>query len=730
MKGFAMRVGDLPIPGYLREIYARRGIDELYPPQAECIRKGLLEGRNILLSVPTASGKTLVAEIAMHHHISRGGKCLYIVPLKALASEKYEEFSGKNVRVGISTGDFDRRDEYLGRNDIIVATSEKVDSLIRNRAHWIPSVTLLVVDEVHLIDEPRRGPTLEMVIAKMRAKNANLQIIALSATIGNPGTLAGWLGAEVVSGTWRPVELRQGIYCDGRIRFGEGCREVPAVSRNEDVNLVLDTVSSGGQCLVFVSSRRNAEAFAKRAASALKCADAALGALGDQIKGAAATADEEVLASCVARGAAFHHAGLSREARALVEDGFRRGLIKCIACTPTLAAGLNLPARRVIVRDFRRYEAGLGMVPIPAREYHQMAGRAGRPGLDPYGEAILIAGDEAEAGQLREYYIESPPENVNSRCDNDSVLTAQILSLVASGFARTHADLLQFLSGTFYHYQHGKRRTMGGLAERALQFLERAGMITRLEDHLAATEYGNLVSLLYIDPRGAEAIVSGMSRAREYSDVALLQLICTTPDMFCLYVGQRDLPPLERYLLESGDDLWATLEPGEEETFFRALKTALVLEDWIEEKPLDLICERFSIGAGDLHALVESSNWLLHAAARLSALYAPRFTREVQVLETRVKHGVKRELVPLVQVRNIGRVRARSLYTHGIRSPEEILAADPRVLASILGRGVAQSVLRELSDAGQGREDGPAEAGEAAGESPAQSRLDAFHGGT
>ncbi|HOS82583.1 MAG TPA: DEAD/DEAH box helicase, partial [Methanolinea sp.] len=138
-----MKVRDLPLPGYLQDIYANLGINDLYPPQAECVNKGLFEGKNILLAVPTASGKTLVAEMAMHHHISRGGKCLYIVPLKALASEKYEDFARKQVRVGISTGDFDRRDENLGRNDIIVATSEKVDSLIRNRAHWIPSITLL-----------------------------------------------------------------------------------------------------------------------------------------------------------------------------------------------------------------------------------------------------------------------------------------------------------------------------------------------------------------------------------------------------------------------------------------------------------------------------------------------------------------------------------------------------------------------------------------------------------
>src|SRR5512136_3090874 len=181
-----MEINSLPIPPYLSDAYRGQGITELYPPQEECVRAGLFDGKNLLVAIPTASGKTLVAEMAMHHHVARGGKCLYIVPLKALASEKLGEFSGKKVRVGISTGDYDRREEYLGRNDIIIATSEKVDSLMRNDTPWLSELTLLVVDEVHLIDSEDRGATLEMVITKLRSRNPSMQVIGLSATIGNP----------------------------------------------------------------------------------------------------------------------------------------------------------------------------------------------------------------------------------------------------------------------------------------------------------------------------------------------------------------------------------------------------------------------------------------------------------------------------------------------------------------------------------------------------------------
>src|SRR5208337_4106535 len=418
-----MLIEKLPIPNSLKQQYRMGGITELYPPQEECVRKGMLDRKNLLMAIPTASGKTLVAEMAMHIHIAQKGKCLYIVPLKALASEKFDEFNNKGVRVGIATGDFDRRDDMLGRNDIIVATSEKVDSLLRNNARWIGEITLLVVDEVHLIDSESRGPTLEMVIAKMRYRNPAMQVIGLSATIGNPHVLAGWLDAELVTSIWRPVDLRQGVFCKDRIHFREGEREIRQVSKNyDDLNLCLDTIAEGGQCLVFVSSRRNAEAFARRAAGAIKSEAPELKACAEKLDSSAETEMVRTLALCVSQGAAFHHAGLSRQERAVVEEAFRKGHIKCISSTPTLAAGLNLPARRVIIRDYLRFSAGKGMLPIPASEYHQMAGRAGRPRLDPYGEAVLIAKDEGQVEELFECYIEAPAEEVHSRIAEPTAL--------------------------------------------------------------------------------------------------------------------------------------------------------------------------------------------------------------------------------------------------------------------------------------------------------------------
>jgi len=691
-----MEIDGLPIPPDLVAGYARCGITELYPPQAACVEAGLFSGKNLLIAIPTASGKTLVAEMAMHHQAGKGGKCLYIVPLRALASEKFDEFSGKGLRVGIATGDFDRRDDYLGRNDIIVATSEKVDSLLRNRTPWLAEITLLVLDEAHLIDDPSRGATLEMLIAKLRHKNPDMQIIALSATIGNPRDLAGWLDAELVESDWRPVDLREGVFFQDGIRFADSTREVERRSKYEDLDLVLDTVAEGGQCLVFVSSRKNAEAFAKRAASGLKIANPTLAGYADKIRSNAATDMGRMLAACVAQGAAFHHAGLAREERRIVETGFREGQIKAIASTPTLAAGLNLPARRVIVRDYLRFNAGEGMVPIPVREYRQMAGRAGRPHLDPYGEAVLIAKSEEMVDELFDCYIGAPAEDVRSRCANEAVLCTHILSLIATNFARETDEVLGFMDGTFYAHQGESPLALSRAVHRVLEFLREAEMITEVGEWLEATEYGSLVSRLYIDPRSAEVIVTAMARQKKYTDIGLLHLLCSTPDMLTLYVRRDDMYILDRFLADHRDDLWMEIPWDAGEGFDRSLKTALLLADWADEVGEDVLCERYSVGPGDIYGMVESVAWLVHASRQLAGLFAPHLAGPIEEMELRTKHGIKKELLPLIRLRGIGRVRARRLFNNNLGSIEALRAAGPEKVGKVLGQGIAARIFEQL----------------------------------
>jgi helicase len=354
------------------------------------------------------------------------------------------------------------------------------------------------------------------------------------------------------------------------------------------------------------------------------------------------------LALCVARGSAFHHAGLSREERRIVEDGFRKGLIKCISSTPTLAAGLNLPARRVIIRDYLRFAAGEGMQPIPASEYHQMAGRAGRPRLDPYGEAVLIAKDAGEVEELFEGYIEAPAEEVHSKIAEPAALYSHVLSLIAAGFAGTRNELTAFMNRSFYVHEHRQGRLMHRAVDSALKFLVDSEMVLEIGEHLGATEIGSLVSRLYIDPRSAARIVATLKERTDYADIGLLQLICSTPDMPRLYVRNTDRPQLERMIGEHVEELWLPVPTDEDKTedYFRAIKTAMLLADWTDELPDARICERYAVGPGDVHGMVENVNWLLHATAELSHMFAPAFHVQIRECETCMKNGIRRELCP------------------------------------------------------------------------------------
>ncbi len=210
------------IPPKVYATLRRRGFTALRPAQAKAIKKGLFKDRNLLVCTPTASGKTLVGELASLNAVLHDkGKAVYVVPLRALASEKHKQFTKDypGLKIALTSGDTDSADSYLARYDVIITTSEKLDSLLRHRTPWLSSVKTLVLDEVHLLNDPHRGPTLEVLVTLMRTLLPKLQVIGLSATIGNPEELADWMDAALVKDDWRPVRLDKGVYLDGKIEF-------------------------------------------------------------------------------------------------------------------------------------------------------------------------------------------------------------------------------------------------------------------------------------------------------------------------------------------------------------------------------------------------------------------------------------------------------------------------------------------------------------------------------
>ncbi|WEL22460.1 ATP-dependent DNA helicase [Halorhabdus sp. BNX81] len=777
-----MDVADIPgVPAWLPEHLQAEGIEELYPPQAEAVERGVTDGANLVASVPTASGKTLIAELAMFSAITDGegdeagdegvdhaaetdGTALYIVPLRALASEKrteFEQFEAYGLEVGVSTGNYESDGGWLADKDVVVATSEKVDSLVRNDAPWIDDLDCVVADEVHLVDDGERGPTLEVTLAKLRKRNPDLQTVALSATIGNADALAEWLDAELVDSTWRPIDLKKGVHYGQALHLEDGNQKRLPVrdSEKQTAAIVRDTLEDDGSTLVFVNSRRNAEAAARRLASTTEPhldgeERERLAEIAAEIRDVSDTETSDDLADAVEGGAAFHHAGLSREHRSLVEDVFQERLVKVISATPTLAAGVNTPSRRVVVRDWRRYDGTAGgMQPLSVLEVHQMMGRAGRPGLDPYGEALLLASSHDELDELFERYVWADPEPVQSKLAAEPALRTHILSTVASGFANSRAGLLDFLEATLYASQTTEGGRLETVVDEVIAYLEANDFLTREDDGdgtLRATSIGQTVSRLYLDPMSAAEMLDGL---REFERTAgerstrsphdgerddeppgfepaselvsdagddigdsddtddtpqptamgLYHLVSRTPDMYELYLrsGDEEEYSMEAYEREAEflGAMPSEFEEGRFEDWLSALKTARLLEDWADEVEEGTITERYGVGPGDIRGKVETASWLLNAAERLAGEVGLDVTPAIREARVRVEHGVRAELVDLAGVRGVGRKRARRLFAAGIESREDLREAEKGVVLGAL-RGREKTAQNILENAG------------------------------
>jgi len=720
-KGPTTSVKELDIPFRVKEDLLSQGIEELFPPQAEALEP-VLAGKNMVLAIPTASGKTLVAILGVLKHVIAKGKALYIVPLKALAEEKYNDFKAfehLGFKVGMSVGDFDDLGRELEKRDVVVATSEKADSLSRHDLNWIERLSVVVADEVHLIHDPSRGPTLEVLLARIRTINPRCQIIALSATIQNSKEIAEWLDAEHVTSDFRPVELKEGVFLDGEVTYTDNSKESFPHLDDPVVSVVNASVEAGEQSLVFVNTRRSTESLAERlglylSESIPKEDLMALKVVATRVsKGETeSTHVGDKLANCISSGVAFHHAGLSPTHRRAVETAFKDRKIKCIVATPTLAAGINLPAKRVVVRDVRRYDSNYGNVPIPVLEIKQMMGRAGRPKYDTEGQAILVAKTEEQRSELMERYLLGEPEQIYSKLGTEAALRSHVLASIATGLVANDEDLQRFVDSTFYAHQ-AESWTLEDRMERALEFLEDEELITRDGRRLWPTKFGRRVSDLYIDPLSAVLLREAIQRAGgrdTVNEMAWFTALCTAPDMMTFFLRRSDYREIgelaqrhrDDFLVEDIDD------ELEREEFLAEVKTASMFQSWILETSEDAISVKFNIGPGDIRGKVDNGRWLLYAAAEIARITGyPDLAKQLRDLERRVSYGVKEELLPLVSIRGVGRRRARSLWAKGFRKPADLRDATADQLATIpgIGRVLGESIIQQVTEGGRRKEE-------------------------
>ncbi len=706
-------------PSQLTDILRSHNIERLNPPQTMAIEKGVLDNKNVLMAVPTASGKTLIAELCMLNAIlNRGGNALYIAPLKALASEKYNDFKKKyealGISVGIATGDLDSPAKHLNRYQILIATAEKVDSILRSKGTWlINPLSAIVLDEVHVIDDEHRGPTLEILITRIRQMKPDIQILALSATVSNAQELAGWLDANLAFSQWRPIPLKEGVYYNDRIMFNNESIKIIKEDHPDELNkVVVDTLRGKGQVLVFVNSRRSAQAAARElggSVSALvnpeekKRLNEIAGLIADD---PSATKVCKKLADTIRFGAAFHHAGLTPKQRQLVEENFKNTTIKVICSTPTLAAGVNLPARRAVIRDCKRFSSGMGSVYIPVSEYKQCAGRAGRPQYDDYGEAVMMAKSLSEQNTLFEKFIMAKPEPLTSKLGNESALRIHVLSSLAAGYVHDINGMFDFINRTFLAYQRQGLNLISLIGE-IFDFLHQNGFIDKSGFRFFTTPFGNATSRLYIDPMTALTLRDGLKKihdGKSFSPYGILHLLTCCPDSEILNVGKSDYEQLEQLshqledeLILTGNDLPALQDAY---MFYATLKTMWLLSRWLDEDKEETLCDDFGVGPGDIYRHVESAEWLLYAAGQIAQLnHFQNLTFIIETLRTRIRYGIKEELLELASLHGVGRIRARMLFAHGYHKLADLNRVSESELSSIktIGRALAKDILKQLN---------------------------------
>jgi len=628
------------------------------------------------------------------------GKTFYLVPLRALASEKYEEFklfhgarkpNGGSLKVSISTGDYDSTASNLENKDIVIATYEKCDSIIRHRPSWLSAVSLIVLDEIHLLDSVDRGPTLEMLTTWLKRVASGVQFLALSATVENCNELAGWLDATPVVSEWRPIPLREGVFLDYVITYPNGKMiEVTREFGEPYLDLASQALREGGQALFFTETRRSAVALSKKLTPvtwlSLSSAERRkLAEISSAINlSAERTKLSEVLSSVIARGSAFHHAGLHHDHRATVERFFKKGLIKVITATPTLAAGVNLPARIVAITSLRRYDHVLGSEQIPVMEYKQMAGRAGRPKYDKVGDAIVFASSASDAQYLMETYINSSPEPIVSKLGSAQSIAAHVLATTVGGMAHDKKNLHEVFSSTFLAKQRGYTN-LKLKVEAALDYLAKEGALKWTNGGFVETSLGRRIAELYIDPSTAFHFRDCMNmKPREYTPISILHMITSSSDITpMLYTRSSDMALVEDFISEHEGELYLTSK-AENRLIQDEVKTLIALWFWIEERSEEEISEMTGAQQGDLYRLDESAVWLIYSSSELAVFFGHKeLLPQLRELEMRVRHGVGRELLELVGLKGIGRIRARNLYENGFTSIQALRRGDVSALARV-----------------------------------------------
>lgn len=732
-----MKMNDLfkyDVPWEVIQLWREQESDHLLPLQERAVRDhGLFSDDNLLVHAPTSAGKTFIGEMAAIRTALRRKQVVYLVPLKALAEEKYNGFRKKYDAYGlktiISTRDHREFDQDLESGDfsIAVVVYEKLEQLLVRKPERLGEIELVVADEIELISDPERGADVEILMTQLL--RADCRIVALSAVVGAVEALALWLRAEVVSCEQRPAELRYGVLHGGMFRYrcyGDHTDHEEVMAGDEtdsQTDVITQNVCAmtdrGENCIVFVKSRHEARRGAEHIA---QCVDAPSAANAiEALEPLEPTYAREVLLSTLPKGVAFHSADLSPDERRIVEEAVRAGEVRVLVCTSTLAKGINLPAQNVFVSDDKwHFDRRIGVpwkTPIDRGEFENMGGRAGRyRGGAPFGRSILVAATAFDAETLWRRYIDSGSEPVEPRLAT-APLEDCVLRLAAASTCRTESEVHDFFESTLTgQWIWAERLTADEAGVRITAAINRAedlGMLSKDEEgRIRATPIGLAVAAKGITMATARAIEEWIhaSERRAWQPIDLLIAAALTED------GQlQGLTLTEREYTHGGyvdrlrdctdhdasaeDVPVQRLRACTHQPFFeevRAIKGSLILVDWIAEASLRDIEEQYHTMAGQVLTAADQVGWIVDAAAAIAQALGcdQEFIERVEALSGRVQFGLRENLVPAARWRHnaVSRFAILGLASAGIDDIKSIAEAGPAALRIYMDRALAKDL--------------------------------------
>ncbi len=664
---------------------------------------------NVVASAPTASGKTALAELAICKTLAEGGTALFIAPMRALTNEKedeWERFEDMGYSVYVVTGERDLNPRRARRADILVMTPEKADSATRKhdtpRYSFIADVDCCVIDEVHLLDSDRRGSVLEVTVSRLR-RLCDPRTVALSATMPNVEDVAAWLDAPPETtfqfgDEYRPVDLNAGVktYTHGDNAFADKYRRL-----YRSLDLVEPHIRDGGQALVFVSSRQDTVQAAKKARDEIGERDIPVGARGDyDFHTETKQLENDTLRKSVLDGVAFHHAGLSKNDKDLIEEWFRQDRIKILFSTSTLAWGVNLPARCVVIRDTKLHDPLEGEVDMSPLDVLQMLGRAGRPGYDDVGYGWVVC-DRSDADKYRrllregkeiESRLAGVPDSSDSGArqrNSDGDLDAHLNAEIAMGTIQDLDDVMEWLETTFYYVRAQSKPAeydFENLRDRVRTELERLvdrGFVeTDANLGVEATGLGLLASKFYLRLETAERFHDLAVRDSITTD-AILEAVASATEFDSVSARQSERDAVEAVLSSqnAGD-----LDHGPRKVL------AILRSSMTGSTPAELRSDAWVIRQNALRLVSALRGFLDRFADPHDANLARR-------VEARIENGVSDDAVGLTAIDGVGSGRASKLASEGIETPGDVVDAGVAGLADAgLSEGVAERVVESARD--------------------------------